>query len=112
MTVPVLPAGALAPSNVASTTPAGPTPPSDLHRVAAEFEAMLLRQLLGAAKMGSGAAGYGDMAVDALANGINQAGGVGLARQIETVLQNQIGAHEPVASLSHSSFDASGRSSR
>lgn len=110
MTNPILPVGVSA-AGALTTRPANAAPQSDLHRVAEEFEAMLLRQLLSAAKMGGGAGAYNDMAVDALANGINQAGGVGLARQIETVLSGQIGGNQATMSLSHSSPDRRGRSS-
>jgi hypothetical protein len=79
--------------------------------VATEFESMLLRQLLTTAKMGGGIGGYADMAIDAMASGISQAGGVGLARQIETLLGGRNDAPEEPLSLSHSSFELDGRSS-
>lgn len=107
MTIPIMPVGA----GALATGSATATPPNDVHQVAVEFEAMLLRQLLSAAKVGGGAGAYNDMAVDALANGINQAGGVGLARQIEAVLRGQIGGHPAPTALSHSSPDQGGRSS-
>lgn len=89
------------------------TTPSDLHRVASEFEAMLLRQLLHTAKMGSAAGSYGDMAVDALATGVSQAGGIGLTRQLEAVLAGQIGriaASGGDGAISRSSSVGGGRS--
>lgn len=89
------------------------TTPSDLHRVASEFEAMLLRQLLHTAKMGSAAGSYGDMAVDALATGVSQAGGIGLTRQLEAVLAGQIGhsvASDRDGAISRSSSGGDGRS--
>lgn len=110
MTNPILPVGVSA-AGALTSSPTRANQRGDLHQVAQEFEAMLLRQLLSAAKMGGGTGAYNDMAVDALANGINQAGGVGLARQIETVLSGQIGGNQPTTSLSHSSPDRSGRSS-
>lgn len=106
MTLPIRPAGA--PLH-APTAPAAP--PSDLQRVAKEFESMLVRQLLNAAKLGEGGGGYADMAVTSLADGINQAGGVGLARQIERALARQIDVGEPPAPLSHSRPAVGGRSS-
>lgn len=112
MTTPIMPAGLAVGAGALNPAPTAASRPSDLHRVATEFEAMLLRQLLSASKMGSGAGGYSDMAVDALANGINQAGGVGLAQQIERVLQGQLGHQVTAPTISHSSFAGSGRSSR
>jgi len=79
--------------------------------VAQEFESMLLRQLLNAAKLGEGKGGYAEMAVTSLADGINQAGGVGLARQIERALARQIDADGAPAPLSHSRPASGGRSS-
>lgn len=102
------------PAATPSTMAANPaTAPSDLHRVASEFEAMLLRQLLHTAKMGSAAGSYGDMAVDALANGVSQAGGIGLTRQLEAVLAGQIGriaASDGEGAISRSSSVGGGRS--
>jgi Rod binding domain-containing protein len=59
-----------------------------VRKVAAEFEAILVRQLLASAKIGGGGSsgGYGDMAVDALATGITQSGGLGLARILENAI--------------------------
>lgn len=90
---------------------AGAGPQGDLHDVAEQFEAMLLRQLLTAAKMG-GSGSYADMAVDALANGITEAGGVGLSRQLEATLGTQISAIRGTPSISHSSPEDDGRSAR
>jgi len=105
------PVGPTATPASAATSPA--TAPSDLHRVASEFEAMLLRQLLHTAKMGSAAGSYGDMAVDALATGVSQAGGIGLTRQLEAVLAGQIGriaASGEDGAISRSSSAGGGRS--
>jgi Rod binding domain-containing protein len=63
-----------------------------LKHVAEEFEGVLLRQLLQNAEVGGkkGSQGYGSMAVDALATGLLQGGGLGLARAIEqTVAEAQ-----------------------
>lgn len=59
-----------------------------LKKVAAEFESALVRQLLQTAKVGGKQAerGYGGMAVDALASGLEAGGGLGLARAIEAAL--------------------------
>lgn len=113
MTNPINPSAA-----VGLSSPTAPTAPtgvaraaeSDLHRVASEFEAMLLRQLLHTAKMGGAAGSYGDMAVDALATGISQAGGIGLTRQLEAVLAGQIAHSETTPVISRSSSDGGGRS--
>ena len=88
MTNPITSAGALNPMVSARPGTANPEA-ADLHRVAAEFEAMLLRQLLSASKVGSDAGGYSEMAVDALATGISQAGGIGLTRHLEAALGGQ-----------------------
>lgn len=55
---------------------------------AKQFEGIFVRQLLDSAKiMGpKGSSGYGSMAVESLADGVVRAGGLGLARQIESAL--------------------------
>lgn len=87
--------------------------PTDAQRkqVAAQFEAILVRQLLGKS-VGSmlggdeGVAGtvYGDMMTDVLAQKLTAGGGFGLARMIERQLTVR-GSHP------HSSPDASARPS-
>jgi Rod binding domain-containing protein len=61
-----------------------------LRHAATEFESILVKQLLKAAKIGGAGAekanGYADMAVDALASGIEGGGGLGLARRIEEAI--------------------------
>jgi Rod binding domain-containing protein len=62
-----------------------------LRHAATEFESILVKQLLKAAKMGGAgggekANGYADMAVDALASSIESGGGLGLARRIEEAI--------------------------
>lgn len=107
MTIPIRPAAL----TTATATPGAAAPSTeDVKRLASEFEAMLLRQLLSAAKMGEGQGGYGDMAVESMADGISRAGGVGLARQIERALSRHIGAPAAPPSLSHSSPGGDGRS--
>jgi Rod binding domain-containing protein len=61
-----------------------------LKRAAEEFEGVLLRQILQTAKIGGkgGEKGYGAMAVDALATGLQAGGGLGLARAIEQALSS------------------------
>lgn len=107
MSIPISPVGLTGPASTSGPTR---TAPSDLHRVASEFEAMLLRQLLHTAKMGNGAGSYGEMAVDALASGISDAGGIGLTRQLEAVLAGQLGVPGTEPSISHSSSGGDGRS--
>ena len=62
-----------------------------IHKAAQDFEAVFVRQLLTAAKFGGdkGSSGYGAMAVDALASGIQTSGGLGLAAAIEKSLATQ-----------------------
>ncbi len=63
-------------------------------KMAEEFEAMFLRQILTQAKIGgasksgssSGGDGYQSMSVDALATTISKNGGMGLAKQIEDMV--------------------------
>ena len=67
-----------------------------LQHAATEFESLLVKQLLKAAKIGGGGAsdkssGYADMAVDALASAIEHGGGLGLSRRIEEA----VGSHKP-----------------
>ena len=71
---------------------------------------MLLRQLLHTSKMGGSAGGYADMAVDALATGISEAGGIGLTRQLEAVLAGQLSTREADPVISRSSSGEGGRS--
>jgi len=61
---------------------------AELKQVAKDFEAILVKQLLRGAKVvaGNAESGYGSMALDALSSGISDAGGIGLARQIENAL--------------------------
>lgn len=101
-----------APANAPATVdvPPHPAAPSDLHRVAAEFEALMLRQLLHTAHVAGNAGPYGDMAVDSLASGISQAGGIGLTAQIEAMLSQGHAAGEATPStILHSSSEQTGR---
>ena len=76
-----------------TTSPAAPAQPQaserteKIHKAAQEFESLLIKQLLSAAKMGGEAkGGYGDMGLDALASGVEKAGGLGLARRLEEAI--------------------------
>lgn len=68
-----------------------------LKQAAQEFESLLIKQLLTAAKMGGEAkGGYADMGIDALATGVEKAGGLGLARRLEQALSPAVAhAHTP-----------------
>lgn len=59
--------------------------------VAAQFEEVFTRQLLTAAHMGGDnkeSGGYGSMTIDAMATGVSQGGGLGIAKQIEMALSH------------------------
>ena len=73
------------------------SPKADVVKVAHEFEALLVRQLVASAKLGGkeGERGYGAMAVDALSTGVMQGGGLGLARQLEDALSRALGERKP-----------------
>ena len=57
----------------------------DAAKVGRDFEAILVRQMLGQAKV-AGKGGYADMAVESLAASVTQAGGLGMGRAIEEAL--------------------------
>lgn len=65
-------------------------PDPNIAKVAAQFEQVFVRQLLQVAKVGGTqeSGGYGAMATDALATGISQGGGLGIAAQIEAALSH------------------------
>jgi Rod binding domain-containing protein len=66
-----------------------PTTTAGLEKVAKDFEALMVHELLAAAKLGGeeGAGGpYQGMTVDALTSGIEHAGGLGLAAQLQQSL--------------------------
>lgn len=89
----------------------GPAPaasPADVKRAAAQFEAILLRQLLspavepmmnGSLAGGGGAGGgvYGYMLTDVLANTMSQGGGLGLASVLEKQFSAQTGSTSSVS---------------
>jgi Rod binding domain-containing protein len=59
-----------------------------VRKAAQEFEAMFVRQILTAAKIGGHDKqnGYDGMAVDAIAGAVTKGGGLGLSRQIEEAI--------------------------
>lgn len=77
------------------------TPPavSQLASVAREFEGVLLRQLLTSCKVAGPKSdeGHGTTAIAALADGIEAAGGLGLAKSLESTLlrTSRVPAHAP-----------------
>jgi Rod binding domain-containing protein len=83
---------------VVTSPPVGQTAPDPriekLRHAAGEFESLLVKQMLKAAKIGGGddekASGYGDMAVDALASAIERGGGMGLAQRIEQAIAHGV----------------------
>jgi Rod binding domain-containing protein len=64
---------------------------------AGEFEACLLRQMFQSAKFGGDKSehGYGSMIVDAMATGVVQGGGLGLAKALQDSLAKQL--HQQVS---------------
>lgn len=85
---------------------------AEISQAAKQFEGIFVRQLLDAAKvMGSkGSSGYGSMGVEALADGVVRAGGLGLARQIELAMGAAMGPSgdkEPAGQKSHSAVSSS-----
>ena len=89
---------AVAPLAPASRSAAAPKPTEPaLRRACEEFETSFIKQLLHDAKIGGKDAdhGYGAMAVDALAGGIEAGGGLGLARAIELALEHRREAGAP-----------------
>ncbi|MFO7178176.1 MAG: hypothetical protein DIU78_005690 [Pseudomonadota bacterium] len=79
------------------TTPALPAQeaPRTLNEAAREFEAILLRRMLGALEkttsLGEGAPSlYGSMIVDAMADAIVQAGGLGFGAVLEQALAERV----------------------
>lgn len=66
------------------------TPETREHKAAKELEGIFLRQLLQAAKLGGAKASstHAGMAVDALAQGLTDAGGLGLRAVIERALSS------------------------
>jgi Rod binding domain-containing protein len=90
------PAAARAATAPHPTGKTAPKVPAELSKLASEFEGIFVRQLLQSSEIiGKSAGGYGAMAVDALASGIEQGGGLGLAEHIEEALSRIADAHRP-----------------
>ena len=69
-------------------------PDPKIAHVAQQFEEVFVRQLLTSAKMGGDnkeGGGYGAMTIDALATGVSQGGGLGIAKSIEMALSHAQG---------------------
>lgn len=66
----------------------------DVAKVSREFEAILVRQMLGRANVAGKGGGYADMAVEALSSAVAAAGGLGLAQAIELALSATIPSPE------------------
>lgn len=66
------------------TEPSAPTTPKQLLRVAGEFEAVLLAQMLRSSgvEKSCGEQTYRGMIIDAMATAVTQAGGLGLAKHV------------------------------
>ncbi len=79
-----------APPTIAAPSPEGATAKrsekDEVGKVARDFEAILLRQMLDHAHVAGKGGGYADMAVEALATSIGAAGGLGMGRAIEAAL--------------------------
>jgi Rod binding domain-containing protein len=81
----------IAPIQSAVTPTADAGRAAKVSHAARDFESVLVRQLLKASKVGGESkGGYGDMAVDALADGVEKGGGLGLAQCIETALSGRV----------------------
>jgi Rod binding domain-containing protein len=92
----------IAPVSAAPTQAAEPRKPEDPRstaHVAKDFEAVFIHQLLQSAHaLGkTDGSGYAGMALDALANGIAEGGGLGLAKAIQKVLDTARAEAQPVA---------------
>lgn len=82
--------GAITDPRAAAVAPETKAASEKLGKLCDDFEGVLLRQLLTVSKVGDQAgAGYGPMIVDALATSVTQAGGLGLAKQIQLALDMQ-----------------------
>ncbi len=91
MTAPII-GPAPAPAHAAEAAAKKTKDNADIKQAAAAFEAILVRQLLGSAKV-AGKGNYSDMGVEALSTAVTQGGGLGLGRAIE----NAIRAEHPAA---------------
>jgi hypothetical protein len=101
MSAPIAPVTAQPP--VAGAAAADAHKLEKLHKATEDFESILVKQLLNAAKLGGQkSSGYADMAVDALATGVEKSGGLGLARRLEAALSHSL-------SLIHDKNSSGGR---
>jgi Rod binding domain-containing protein len=78
------------PNDAHPTAPTKTAADPKIHKAAQEFEAMFVRQILTAAKVGGSHEkknGYDGMAVDAVAGAVTKGGGMGLAREIEEAIR-------------------------
>jgi Rod binding domain-containing protein len=84
---------------------------AQIAKVAKEFEAVLVRQVLTAAKAAGEASSsqYGGMAIDALADGIMHGGGLGLARSLVLELSD-VARRAELRGASHSPVNAASTS--
>jgi Rod binding domain-containing protein len=73
--------------------PGQKTQAEKVKKVAQEFEAMLVRQMLGQTKLGGGGT-YGSMAVDALAGNLTAGPGLGFARALEQSINDSLAAQK------------------
>ena len=75
------------PQGAAATAAADETKAKDdAAKVARDFEAILVRQMLSSTKVAGKGGGYADMAVEALAASIASAGGLGMSHAIEQAI--------------------------
>lgn len=75
------------PQSATATAAAGETKAKDdAAKVARDFEAILVRQMLASTKVAGKGGGYADMAVEALAASIASAGGLGMSHAIERAI--------------------------
>ncbi len=75
------------PQGAAATAAADETKAKDdAAKVARDFEAILVRQMLSSTKVAGKGGGYSDMAVEALAASIASAGGLGMSHAIEQAI--------------------------
>lgn len=86
-----------------------PADEAKLEKACADFEGVLLRQLLTVAKVGeqAGKSGYGSMVIDALAGAISDGGGLGLTTQIKDALSKKHLEHAIANSVTQNSAAAS-----
>jgi Rod binding domain-containing protein len=74
-------------------------PDPKMAHVAQQFEEVFVRQLLSSAKMGGEKeeGGFGAMTIDALATGVSQGGGLGIAKSIEMAMTHYGSTPAPIS---------------